>query len=85
MKTPPQLDEDQRLVLREVIDQGVIRGRELLRATRMDPAKLSEAVQELRNKDLIQVRGDVGNPSEIPYAVISVRPSDTKFLKYSVS
>jgi len=45
---------------------------------------LSEAVQELRDKDLIKVRGDVTNPNEMPYAVLSIRPSDSKFLKYSV-
>jgi len=84
MQTAPQLDDQLKIVLREIIDRGIIRGSELLRATQMDPANLSTAVQELRNQNLVTVRGDVTNPDEIPYAVLSVRPSDSKFLKYSV-
>ena len=84
MQTLPQLDDQQKIVLREIVDRGIIRGSELLRATYMDSTTLSEAVQALRSMDLIKVRGNVTNPDEIPYTVFSIRPSDSKFLRHSI-
>ena len=83
MQRPPDLDDQQKIVLREILERGIIKGSELLRVTYMDPATLSQLVRSLKSQDLIDVRGDFTNPEEIPYAVISVRPSDSKFLRYS--
>lgn len=87
MKAPTltELDDDQKLVLRQIVERGIIRGSELLRSTSMDPTALGNTVRELNSMDLIKYSGNVTDPNEIPYVVFSVRPSDRKFLKYATS
>ena len=84
MKLPP-LDDNQQRLLREVVGQGIVRGGELMRATGMKADELITTAKPLLKYDLIEVSGNPFDEEEVMYAVFSVRPSDTEFLKYSLS
>jgi len=53
----PQLDDNARLVLRAVIEQDMD-GYTLAHQTRLGPAELEKAIQDLRSTELLRVRGE---------------------------
>ena len=84
MKLPP-LNNDQQRLLRQIVEQGVARGGELMRSTGMQAYEFVEVVTTLLKYDLIEVSGSPFDEEEVMYAVFSVRPSDTEFLRHSLS
>jgi len=85
MMTPvPQLAPMAQQVLRIVLERGMMDGAELMRSAEVKRAnELTAPIKELKEKDLIEVRGDIVRETALPFATLSVQPSRKEYL-YSV-
>ena len=73
------------LVLRTVLERGMIDGANLMRSAGVKRANdLKGPIKQLKDEDLIEVRGDISSETTFettfPFATLSVLPSRKEYL-----
>lgn len=68
---PPQTID----VLRDIYQNGIVRGAELQHHIKLDSGDLQTAVQQLLGSAIVSVSGSVSHPDEALRAFFSIRPS----------
>jgi hypothetical protein len=89
MRNYPTVTPDAQLVLRIMLDHGVIPGADLMRRyaaqkPNTPPATLLAAIYELKDKGLIEVGGEV-SADTLPFATFGIRPSAKEYLSWLIS
>jgi hypothetical protein len=78
---PPALSDQEKAVLRVVLDSKIVRGAELMRRLSITkPDQLVGPLKELVNWGLIEVSGEL-SPETLPFATLNTLPSVQEYIR----
>jgi hypothetical protein len=80
----PDLNEEERRILRIILDSKIIRGAELMRQLgTSDPTELLDPLRQLLNRNLVEITGEL-TPDLFPFATLGAPPSAQGYIRARV-
>lgn len=76
-----QLEDIDKRILRIVVERGMVDGALLVQEAGVKRAnELMDPISKLQRHKLLNVKGDISKEDRLPFATISIRPSDKEYL-----